>query len=152
MLDDSKDAGLRASGLQEAGAIILEVLMDTSHPRSILHSHRPTAIILVVGDPVLLFGETRALVELRATVSARTARVLLEEDVVGGPNERGRLAGSQLRLDLVHRNSGVVDPRRRFGVQDGVHQRIRCPLLKTPLLLLHYQLLVSRRELLLIRR
>jgi len=144
VLEDSKDASLRASRLQESGAIIAEVLVNPSVASDIFHRRRAEPVILIV-EPVPL---CRALEDLRATVRARIADVLLKEGVPSGPNECGGLAGSQLRLDLLNRNSGVVDPRRRFGVQDGVHQRIRRPLLEKPLLLFHYELLVRRCELL----
>ncbi len=149
MLDDSEDASLWASCLQETRASVVEGLMAMRQPCGILNRDLSAPIMLVVHDPELRIGERRALVDLRATVRARMAG-LLEDGVLGGPNEGSRLARSQLRLDLINWNGSVVDSIRGFGVQDPVHQAIWRPLLKKPLPLLHYKPLVRRCELLLV--
>jgi len=144
VLDNGKDASLRTPSPQEAGAVVAKSLIDPSVASNIFHGGRTIPIILIV-LPVPL---NLALEDLPTAIKPRRARFLLEEDMLGGPNKRRDLARSQFRLNLVNRDSVVVDPRRRLGVQDGVHQSIRRPLLKKEPLLLHYTLLVRGSKLL----
>lgn len=73
MLDDSEDASLWASCLQETRALVAEGLMAMRQPCGILNRDLSAPIMLVVHDPVPQIGERRALVDLRATVRARMA-------------------------------------------------------------------------------
>jgi len=144
VLDNSKDGSLRASGLEEARTGIAENLMNPRRASNIFHCRSAEVIMLIVA-PVMMLN--LALEDLPAAIQTWRAGVLLEEGMVGAPNKCRGLARSQLCPNLLYGRLKMVDPRRRLGVQDSVHQRICRPLLKKPLLLLHYDLLVCCCEL-----